>query len=85
VRYAYLDEVLPWATGLFEVKEWLASLALAPAIGLWLLSRRLDPAQPDERPYLPIAGVLLAAVLAVLIFNSVYGWYLGAMTVEAAS
>lgn len=84
VRYAYLDQTIPWATGLFEIKEWLATLVLIPAVGLWLLTRRLDPAAPKDRPYLPIAGTLLVAVLFVFAFNSIYGWYLGAMPIEAA-
>jgi hypothetical protein len=43
VRALYLDRHEVWASNLFDVKENFASLALPLVIGIWLLSRVLDP------------------------------------------
>jgi len=79
VRLEYLDAALPWATGLFEIKELGASLALLPAIGVWMIARRYDPRDSEQAHALPLMVVCAGFVLAILIFNSWCGWYLGTL------
>ena len=79
VRHDYLDAALPWATGLFEIKELGASLALLPAIGIWLLVRSIDFDAKEHRPYVVTCMALAASVLAVLAYNAWMGWYLGTL------
>ncbi|MCC6155810.1 MAG: hypothetical protein IT367_18730 [Candidatus Hydrogenedentes bacterium] len=79
VRHDYLDAALPWATGLFEIKELGASIALIPAIGVWLLVRSIDFKAPEHRPYIFACMVFAGAVLAVLAYNAWAGWYLGTL------
>ena len=79
VRHDYLDAAIPWATGLFEIKELGASIALIPAIGVWLLVRAIDFKSPEHRPYIFACMVFASAVLALLAYNAWAGWYLGTL------
>lgn len=76
VRHDNLDAALPWATGLFEIKELTASVGLIPAVGIWLLTRAIDFNSPSCRPYAVASIGLTAYVFAVLAFNTWAGWYL---------
>lgn len=76
VRHDYLDAALPWATGLFEIKELGASIALIPAIGVWLLARSVDFENEQHRPYVVVCMVFAACVFGVLAYNAWTGWYL---------
>jgi hypothetical protein len=76
VRMEYFDKQLPWATALFEIKEYAATAALLAAVGAALLAYTLDFRNPADRPYLPLFAGLIGFVLAVLLFNAGVGWYL---------
>ncbi len=76
VRQDYLDTALPWATGLFEIKEHLATLGVVPVAAIFLLSRFLNVKEPAHRAYLPLYVGLVGFVLTVVVFNSWCGWYL---------
>ncbi len=77
VRAAYFDAEMPWATGLFEAKEHLATLGLVTAVGVWLLSLAMGrPARDPENRLLPLYGGLVAIVLAIVAYNVWSGWYL---------
>ena len=64
VRHAYFDSLLPWATGLFEIKEHWASLALALFIVYYLMRRRLEPGagNPLTKVY-AVLGILLTLII----------------------
>lgn len=79
VRHDHLDAALPWATGLFEIKELGASIALIPAVGVWLLTRVIDFKSIEHRPYIVACIVFAASVLVVLAYNAWAGWYLGTL------
>lgn len=79
VRHDYLDATLPWATGLFEVKELWAALALLPAVIVWLLLRTIDIRSREHRPCAYVCIGLTVYVLMVLSFNAWAGWYLGTL------
>jgi hypothetical protein len=79
VRHDYMDAVIPWATGLFEIKELGASIALIPAIGVWLLVRSIDFKAKEHRPYIFACMVFTACVFTVLAYNAWAGWYLGTL------
>jgi len=79
VRGELFDAHMPWLTGLFEIKEHLASLGLVPAIGILVLSRVLDFRSHDDRRYLGFYGSLVAVLLGVLVYNACTGWYLGSV------
>jgi hypothetical protein len=82
VRAEFLDRMYPWASGLFEVKEHAATLALLPVIGVYLLTR---PHSGDaDRPrfttkHAPLVVSLSSLILLVLVFNACVGWYLGSL------
>ncbi|MEZ4221050.1 MAG: hypothetical protein R3B13_08975 [Polyangiaceae bacterium] len=82
VRAEFLDRVYPWATGLFEIKEQAATLALVPVVGIFLLLRRPGEAEPSRKAsakYSALALGLSSFVLLVLVFNACVGWYLGTL------
>ena len=77
VRHDYFDTALRWATGLFEVKEHLATFGLVAVVGIWFLSRNLSrPADTQDRRMLPLYAGLVVVVLVVTAFNVWSGWYL---------
>ncbi|NUM56055.1 MAG: hypothetical protein HUU46_20640 [Candidatus Hydrogenedentes bacterium] len=79
VRHDFLDAAIPWATGLFEIKELGASIALIPAIGVWMLARSIDFGNNEHRPYIVACIIFTACVLGVLAYNAWAGWYLGTL------
>ncbi len=83
VRAEFLDRVYPWATGLFEIKEQAATLALLPVIGLFLLTRPVwkgaERPRATQRGHAPLLLGLSSMVLLVLLFNACVGWYLGTL------
>jgi uncharacterized membrane protein len=64
------------SSSLSEAKEHLATIGLVAVIGLWLLITNLPEAPSDDRPTVPLWGLLLGLVLAVLVCNTWTGWYL---------
>ena len=68
------DQSLRWATGLFEIKEHLASLALVIFIIYYLMSRSFQPSA--DHPLIKIY-VLLSVLLSVIVcFSAVVGFIL---------
>jgi hypothetical protein len=65
VRAAYLDASVPWATGLFEVKEHAAALALALLPAYWALWK--NPGHAGSR------RVVTTFLLVVAWWNFVVG------------
>jgi hypothetical protein len=76
VRADLLDKSYPWASGLFEIKEHAATLALLPVVAIFALTR--NPA-PGERRYELLLRGLVGFVLLVLVYNACVGWYLGTL------
>ena len=77
VRGEYFDTDLPAATGLFEVKEHLATTGMVIVIAIWLLARVMDPpARPEARRLLPLYAGLVTFVLLIIVYNVWSGWYL---------
>ena len=77
VRYEYMDKAIPWATGLFEIKEHFASIGLPVILGLtWLLWNM--PTRPDkkQRRVVPLIAGLTLIFLLQLGFEIWSGWYL---------
>lgn len=71
VRAEYFDASLPWATGLFEIKEHLLSLAFVIGLGQFLLSRRID--FEKDREFLPLYAFFTAVFWAVAVYAAVSG------------
>lgn len=76
VRHVYLDDAHPHLTGLFEIKEHLAALGLLPAIAIYVLVRLTAWTSGGARPMYPVLTVLGIFVLGVLLYNTLFGWYL---------
>jgi hypothetical protein len=71
VRGLYLDRHAPGYAGLFDVKEFYASLALLVAVGLGALAFTLRPA---EHPWLArVYAMMSFNVVAVVWFNVISG------------
>ncbi len=77
VRYTLFDAALPWATGLFEMKEMLATVGLLPVLGVLAFSRALNTRSPEHRSYYPLYIGMVGFVLFTVTFNACCGWYLG--------
>lgn len=78
-RYEFLDQAVPWATGLFEMKEHFATLTLLPVIGIFVLTRRRPTEGSSATPHPGLLASLGSVVLLVLLFNACVGWYLGTL------
>lgn len=76
VRAAFLDAEHPVGTGLFEIKEHLAALGLIPALGVWALLRGRSPDAVRNPAVRTFVWVLATAILIILSWNAVTGWYL---------
>lgn len=68
VRHEFFDKLMPWCTGLFEIKEHLASFGLALIIAYYIVGRNLDPAAEK--------GKLLYFYFPAVIFINAIVWYL---------
>jgi hypothetical protein len=71
VRGYYLDRYAPFFSGLFDVKEVYASLALIVAAGLGALAYTFRPS--EERWFVPIYAVMSFIVCAVVWMNVIAG------------
>ncbi|MCC6555001.1 MAG: hypothetical protein IT372_18690 [Polyangiaceae bacterium] len=71
VRGLYLDRYARFYSGLFDVKEVFASLALLVALGLGALAYTLRPA--EERWLVPVYAAMSFIVCAVVWLNVVAG------------
>lgn len=80
VRHEYFDKTLPWATGLFEAKEHLASLGFMAVIALaallWTLPKKPEHAQ---NRVLPLVAGLTVFVTVVVGYSAWAGWFLNTL------
>ncbi|MBI4568915.1 MAG: hypothetical protein HY719_11030 [Planctomycetes bacterium] len=60
-------------SGRFDVKENFAAIALATLLGLFALSRLLDPRRPADRAWTPLYLTLSGVTAAVCWFNVLMG------------
>jgi len=73
-RAALFDQSLPWATGLFEVKEHWGALGLAFFAVYYLLRRSFEPDQEKDKLYFYVPLCVLLNV--ILWYKVVVGCYL---------
>jgi len=74
IRHEYFDPKLPWATGLFEVKEHWGAVGLAIFFAYYLLRRSFQPAEEKDKLYLYVP---LCVLLNVIVwYKVVVGCYL---------
>jgi hypothetical protein len=74
VRHEYFDKCVPWATGLFEVREHWAAIGLALFIAYYFLRRSSDPERDREKLFLQ-TGILLILYIIVW-YCATVGFYL---------
>jgi hypothetical protein len=74
LRHRYFDPELPWATGLFEVKEHWGAVGLAMFVVYYLLRRSFQPAEEKDKLYLYVPLCLLLNV--IVWYKVVVGCYL---------
>ncbi|MBK7580695.1 MAG: hypothetical protein IPI67_10865 [Myxococcales bacterium] len=79
VRADFLDAAHPWATGLFEIKEHAATLALLPVLTIVLLTRSTESGTGAGGGHRRLVLGLASVVLGVLVYNASVGWYLGTL------
>jgi len=73
VRYEYFDENLPWATGLFEVREHWSAIGFALLLAYYVLRRNFDPESEREKLFLYTA---LCYMLNIIVwYCSTVGYY----------
>jgi len=63
MRHEYFDTALPWATGLFEVKEHWASHGLIILGSCYILRKYFDPADDKQKLWLYIPLCLTANII----------------------
>ncbi|MBN2137659.1 MAG: hypothetical protein JW720_07625 [Sedimentisphaerales bacterium] len=73
-RYELFDKQLPWATGLFEVKEHWAALGLAFLVVYCILRRTFQPDEEKEKLFFYVPLALLLNI--ILWYKVIVGCYL---------
>lgn len=73
-RKELFDPLMPWATGLFEVKEHWAGLGLALFVAYYFLRRGFEPKIDKEKLYLYVPLCLMLNV--ILWYQVIIGCYL---------
>jgi hypothetical protein len=71
VRALYLDRYEPWASSLFDVKEYAAALGMPIALGLFALSRVVEPKTDRAQARVYVAMTVLVA--AIVWFEMIAG------------
>lgn len=74
IRGQYFDPELPWATGLFEVKEHWGAVGLALFFVYYLLRKKMKPEQ--ERDKLFFYAALCVLLNVIVWYKVVVGCYL---------
>lgn len=74
VRAEYFDTTLPWATGLFEIKEHWAALGLGLFLAYYGMSRWLDPKK--DRAALVLYAALGFTLWLICFYLITSGFYL---------
>jgi len=75
VRYDFFDKLMPWCTGLFEIKEHLASFGLALVFAYYIIGRNLDPVTEKGKLfyfYFPA----IVVINAIVWYLAIAGFYL---------
>ncbi len=72
VRAEYFDSSLPWATGIFEIKEHLASIGLFIVLALALYYYAFQ-IQDSQKPIKQSFINLIFLTLVVLVLNTIMG------------
>ncbi len=74
IRHDYFDPKLPWATGLFEVKEHWGAVGLAMFFVYYLLRKSFQPSEETDKLYLYVP---LCVLLNLIVwYKVVVGCYL---------
>jgi len=63
IRHDFLDPQLPWATGLFEVKEHWGAVGLALLFVYYFLRKSFRPAEEKDKLFLYVALCLLLNII----------------------
>ena len=74
IRGTFFDEQLPWATGLFEVKEHWGAVGLALFFVYYFLRKSFQPESEKEKLYLYVPLCLLLNI--ILWYKVIVGCYL---------
>jgi len=74
IRHHYFDPKLPWATGLFEVKEHWGAVGLAMFFVLYFLRRNLHPVEDKDKLWFYVPLFFLLNV--IIWYKVVAGCYL---------
>jgi hypothetical protein len=74
IRADYFDPQLPWATGLFEVKEHWGAVGLGMFLVYYILRRNFKPSEEKEKLYLYVPLCLLLNI--IVWYKIVFGCYL---------
>lgn len=74
VRHHYFDPELPWATGLFEVKEHWGALGLAMFFVYYFLRKSFQPAEEKDKLFFYVPLCLILNI--ILWYKIVVGCYL---------
>jgi len=74
IRHHYFDPELPWATGLFEVKEHWGAVGLAMLFVYYFLRKSFKPAEEKNKLFLYVSLCLLLNV--ILWYKVIVGCYL---------
>ncbi|MHC4173951.1 MAG: hypothetical protein ACYS9C_08665 [Planctomycetota bacterium] len=74
IRYPYFDQQMPWATGLFEVKEHWGAVGLVMLFTFYFLRKSFRPVEEKEKLFLYVPLCLLLNV--VLWYKVIIGCYL---------
>lgn len=77
IRGAYFDPELPWATGLFEVKEHWGAIGLAFFVVYYLVRKSFDPQEEPNKLYFHIPLCILLNV--IVWYKVVVGCYLSVL------
>lgn len=74
IRYEYFDKTLPWATGLFEVKEHWSTIGFTLFMAYYFLREKFDPEIEKENLFF---YTLMCCILFIIIWYSAsIGYYL---------
>ena len=74
IRHEYFDPQLPWATGLFEVKEHWGAVGLALLFVYYFLRKSFKPSEEKEKLYLYVP--LCFILNLILWYKIIIGCYL---------
>jgi hypothetical protein len=69
IRATAFDPVIPWATGLFEVKEHWGTLGLAVLLSWWYIRRSINP--ETDRTHLFFGCLPLCLIFNVLVWYKI--------------